>query len=501
MAHARTYRVRALALAFVAVAGLLGAGCGADDDGSSAGTTTTSTPSGGGGGVDAGSGSVDQSGEKPTADWPMFGHDLANTRFNPVEDTLSADDVDRLAERWKVTGAAVTSTPAVVDGVVYVGDWDGNLQAYEADTGKAVWTSHLQDGMLTPSPAVTDDTVYIAGDKGMVFAADRRTGKKKWGTDIESTPFDRIWSSPVVVDDLVIIGSASYQVFVKGSPPFQGSVVGLDAKTGKERWRAKVCTGSCAGLSVWSSAAVDTDLEMAFIGTGQAYNKPADPKSDSLIAIDYTTGEIVWHQQYTKDDSYTLATNAGPDFDIGAAPNLFEADGRKLVGAGDKGGSYRAFDRETGKVAWVRPLVAGTVLGGVEETTAYADGVIYAIGNTQVAGGRSIAVPIKATAFAIDAATGKIKWRTDLDSGGFGGVSIANGLMLFTTHEGNLRIMRAEDGKLLRSIMLGDGSASGPVVSDGTVYVGFGWDWVSQARGGLTALHVPGAAAAGDDRG
>ena len=141
------------------------------------------------------------------------------------------------------------------------------------------------------------------------------------------------------------------------------------------------------------------------------------------------------------------------------------------------------------------------MLGGVEETTAYADGVIYAIGNTQVAGGRSIAVPIKATAFAIDAATGKIKWRTDLDSGGFGGVSIANGLMLFTTHEGNLRIMRAEDGKLLRSIMLGDGSASGPVVSDGTVYVGFGWDWVSQARGGLTALHVPGAAAAGDDRG
>ena len=133
---------------------------------------------------------------------------------------------------------------------------------------------------------------------------------------------------------------------------------------------------------MWSSAAVDTDLEMAFIGTGQAYNKPADPKSDSLVAIDYTTGEIVWHQQYTKGDSYTLATGAGPDFDIGAAPNLFEADGRKLVGVGDKGGSYRAFDRETGKVAWVRPLVAGTALGGVEETTAYADGVIYAVGNT-----------------------------------------------------------------------------------------------------------------------
>ena len=78
----------------------------------------------------------------------MFGPDLDNTRFNPVEDMLAADNVDQLAERWKITGAAVTSTPAVVDGVVYVADWDGNLQAYEADTGRTVWTSHLQDGSL-----------------------------------------------------------------------------------------------------------------------------------------------------------------------------------------------------------------------------------------------------------------------------------------------------------------------------------------------------------------
>ena len=40
--------------------------------------------------------------------------------------------------------------------------------------------------------------------------------------------------------------------------------------------------------------------------------------------------------------------------------------------------------------------------------------------------------------------------------------------------------------------MLGDGSASGPVVSDGTVYVGFGWDWISTPRGSLLALRAPG---------
>jgi len=470
----RTGHWRVAALATVALL-VVATGCSGDDGATGSGSTTTAPA--------------------PAAepeDWPTFGHDHANTRTT-AGSGLTEEDAAALEMAWSHDGAAVTSTPAVVDGVVYAGDWDGNLLAVDADTGEPVWSSPMEAGALSPSAAVTDDSVFLAGDGGVVVAADRATGERRWATDIEDTPNARIWSSPVVVDDLVIIGSASFQVFAAAAPPFRGSVVGLDAATGEERWRASVCDDPCTGVSVWSSAAVDEELGLAFIGTGQSYSVPAGPMSDSLVAIDYETGEIVWHQQYTAGDAWTLATGAGSDFDIGAAPNLFEVDGRALVGVGDKGGSYRVFDRATGEEEWVALLVAGTVLGGVEHTSAYDDGTIYVVGNTGVsATDRSIAVPTTATAFALDAASGDILWSTDLDTGGFGGVSIAGDLMLFTTHEGSLRILATDDGEELAALPIGESSASGPVVSGDTVYVGTGWDWVSTPRGSLLALRPEG---------
>jgi polyvinyl alcohol dehydrogenase (cytochrome) len=458
-------------LTIVALVALVAACSSGDDDDASPTTvaTTTTTTS--------------------AAAWTMFGRDHANTRHSVGESTLSAANVARIEERWRWDGAAVTSTPAVVDGIVYVATWDGELLALDADDGGEVWTSALQDGMLSPSPFVSDDSIYIAGDGGKVFGVDRATGEKRWETDIETTPFDRVWSSPVLVDDVVIVGSASYQVFVEGQPVFRGSVVGLDAATGDERWRASVCDDPCNGVSVWSSAAVDPELGLAFIGTGQSYSGVAGPMSDSVVAIDYLTGEIRWHHQYTAGDEYSVASMAGPDHDVGAAPNLFEIDGRPVVGAGDKGGTYKVFDRATGDVIWERNVVGGSPLGGIEETTAYADGIVYLLANTSIeATSRADAVPASAIAFALDAATGDIVWQTDIDEGGFGGVSIANDLMLFTTHEGTLHVLDIADGTEVHRTSVGERSASGPVVIDGVLYVGNGWDWASVPRGGLVAL-------------
>ena len=97
-------------------------------------------------------------------------------------------------------------------------------------------------------------------------------------------------------------------------------------------------------------------------------------------------------------------------------------------------------------------------------------------------------MPATATAFALDAADGTVLWQTQLDAGGFGGVSVANGLMLFTTHEGTLHILDTSSGAPLFSTKVGDSSASGPVVSDGVVYVGNGWSWGGGTRGGVVAL-------------
>ncbi|NGN62663.1 PQQ-binding-like beta-propeller repeat protein [Streptomyces sp. A7024] len=433
----------------------------------------------------------------PGADWPSFGHDPANTR-HASELVLGPTNVGGVREQWNAPGAAVTSTPAVADGVVYNSDFAGNLAARNAKSGAQVWQTKLLPAQLPGSPTVSGNTVYTAGYGGNVFAVDRATGAKKWGTDIEAAPNDLIWSSPVVAGDTLIIGSASFQVFSPADPPFQGSVVGLDAKTGAVKWRTPVCTGKCDGVSVWSTAAVDTELGLAYIGTGQSYTDTTAPMSDSLVALDYRTGKIAWYHQYTAGDVFGAEHPEGKDADLGAAPNLFTVGGKRLVGCGDKGGTYKVFDARTGKLVWSKELVKGTTLGGIEHTTAYADGTIYAVGNTEMtATSRADARPTAAKLFAVNAADGRIKWQQDLPDGGFGGVAVANGVLYFTTWDGILRAHSAATGRTLLAKYIGTpdgatviekGAAGGPTISGGRIYVGYGWTWGATAPGGLRSF-------------
>jgi polyvinyl alcohol dehydrogenase (cytochrome) len=444
----------------------------------------------------------------------MFGHDYANTRASG-DVSLGVAQLAGLRVAQRVVGAGVTSTPAVANGVVYFSDYDGWLKAIDAKTGAAVWATRLQTTMLTPSPFVASDTVYIAGDASNVYAVDRATGTKKWSTKIESTPSNRIWSSPMVVGDTLVIGAGSYQVFIPAMPVFHGSVVGLAIADGAEKWRLPVCPpDQCGGgVSVWSSVAIDTTLKLAYIGTGQAYYAPAGPYSDSLIAIKYETGERVWAQQITANDVYNI--NSGDythDRDVGASPNLFEASvggtTRQLVGVGDKGGHYTAFDRGTGERIWQRVTDSrtppGSPIGGIMGAPAVANGRIFLTNNTSTMGtGRFDARPGTCTAMALDAATGDVVWSTPMPAGSFSGNAIVNGLMYFVTYDGALRVLDASTGALLKSIAVGtdmagyvgdptdgfpNGSTSGPVVAGGRIYAGYGWTWGATITGGLAIL-------------
>jgi outer membrane protein assembly factor BamB len=64
-------------------------------------------------------------------------------------------------------------------------------------------------------------------------------------------------------------------------------------------------------------------------------------------------------------------------------------------------------------------------------------------------------------------------------------------MMLFTTYEGTLHVLDTSDGSVLLEKRVGERSASGPVVIDGTIYVGNGWDWATNPRGGIVALSLP----------
>jgi outer membrane protein assembly factor BamB len=126
-------------------------------------------------------------------DWPMFGHDFANTRASR-DVTIASQHLPSLRLAQRIAGAGVASTPAVVDGAVYYSDFAGWLKAADAISGAEIWSTRLQTTMLSPSPFVAADTVYIAGDNSFVYAVNRQTGAVRWSSKIETSPNNRIWS-------------------------------------------------------------------------------------------------------------------------------------------------------------------------------------------------------------------------------------------------------------------------------------------------------------------
>lgn len=423
------------------------------------------------------------------SEWSFFGHDLHNTRSNTVETAIDRDSVADLQLLWEHTGVETTSTPAVVDGVVYFADWDGRVLARSVEDGAEVWTSDVSDTSISASLAVTDDHVFVGDQAGTFYALDRQTGVVDWSTPLDDHPDADILSSAVPVDDILIVGVASAElVQQKDDYTFRGSIVALAQEDGAERWRVYVTQDdetSGAGVSVWSSAAIDTDRKLMFIGTGQTYEEPASPMADAVVAIDYELGTVKWFRQFTEDDIYTalMPIPQGPDADIGAAPNLFTMRGRDVVGVGDKGGVYAVLDRETGEDIWVTTLGPGTHLGGVMTAAAYHAGRIFVTQNNWPAGfdPDHLFFPIfedpenTSDLIALDANNGNILWRVPVASPTLGGILYSNGVV-YTTHSlGLLRAYDASNGTVLWEDQAGPRAAAGQSISDGRLFVTHGF--------------------------
>jgi polyvinyl alcohol dehydrogenase (cytochrome) len=443
-------------------------------------------------------GTTDDAARPASPDWPFYGHDEDNSRANSEERTITRSSVAALEAKWSFSEAAVTSTPSVYRGAVYFGDWNSVLHAVDAKTGESLWATPVQPAappnQINDTPYVTDDAIYIGAHTALLSAVKRSSGEVLWQATIDDQALLMLWSSPIVIDDLLLIGVGSYQVFLPTTPPFRGCVVGVDVHSGAVRWKTYLTEGS--GVSVWSSAAIDRGRKLAFIGTGQEYAQGiSSPQSDALVAIRYETGELVWAQQFTAGDRFQVGSANGPDFDVGASPNLFEAGGRALVGVGDKGGRYFALDRDTGTEVWHTLLTPGGSNGGVMASTAYANGVIYVASNNGNTGGAAGigGGPGEATIFALDAANGAIRWQVKVNPGTFGGLAVANGILFVPTLAGEARAYDTDNGNLLWAGRVGESMGGGISVAGGMVFAGHGWGWVPSAtvRGGLVAFGLP----------
>lgn len=444
-------------------------------------------------------------------DWPMYGHDLANTQSAADTGPLTASLASLApATRFRVGGGA-TSTPLVVDGVIYFGAWDGFFYAMQRDNGELLWKVQLGSQYIRSTPWVGDERIYVAADTKL-FGLARSDGEVLFETTLSEHPQAFIESSPKVADGVVVIGVAGFELnLVKDDYTFEGSVVGLDAEGGGILWRVPVtgvADGPCmggSGVSVWSSAAIDRKLGLAYIGTGQTYEAPASTCNDSLLAIHYKAnhkGErLAWKATYTKDDVYVATEGGlnGLDHDIGAAPNLFLAGAVEAVGAGDKGGTYRAFDRATGEPLWRADLMTSgfAQLGGVMTTAAVADGTVFVSSNSWNLFGfittGEHAEEDTATMYALNTEDGEVLWSEPLDAPVFGTFAVAGDVLFHPTIRGDVYARDVATGEQLWKASVGAPIGSGVSVTADGLYVSAGFSLGTDGGQSHVTMFQPGA--------
>ena len=166
------------------------------------------------------------------------------------------------------------SSPAVANGIVYVGSGDGNVYAINAQSGQRVWAFHTGN-VVHASPAVADGTVYVGSWDTYFYALDAASGKMKWrfktGEDSVISNQTGIQSSAAVANGVVYFGCRDSKLYA------------LDAQSGTQKW-----SFDNKGSWVVSSPAIHN---------GVVYFVTSD--SRMLHALDATTGQPVFSLQMT----------------------------------------------------------------------------------------------------------------------------------------------------------------------------------------------------------
>jgi polyvinyl alcohol dehydrogenase (cytochrome) len=412
--------------------------------------------------------------------WAVYGHDLANTRFNRQERRIKRRSVARLTESWKIDGlVGVSGTPVVSGGVAYFGDWLGMVRAVDAKTGTELWHTQI-GGIVVGAPAVAGGAVY-ASSGTTLRRLDRKTGVIEWSTVTNPSPFGQINASPIVADGLVFQGVASFELTIaKADYGFRGTIGAYDAETGAEVWRFYTTSDdatSGAGVGIWSTPAIDRRRGLLYVGTGNTYEEPSAPLGDSILAIDYETGALRWATQFTHPDVFSAGHPGGKDADVGASPNLWRSKGRALVGAGDKAGVYHALDRDTGELVWEGPLTPGGLFGGEIGSAAYVDRKIIAVSNDGPNG--------VTKAFALDPGSGTLLWESEpLPGRIFAPVGAVRGVVFIGTDAGTMAALDTRTGERLWSYTAPARVGCGPSIVRGRVLWGYGFTLFGPAGDG-----------------
>ena len=317
-------------------------------------------------------------------DWPAYGGGSAGIRYSPLKQ-INTSNVSRLAVAWTwntADGRGDTQTqPIMVDGVLFGVTPRHKIIALNAANGQLLWT--FDSGITGRGPnrgvvywAEGDDRRIFASVQSFIYALDSRTGKviESFGQDgridvredlgREPSKVSVVLTSPgIIYKDLLIIGGR----YPEALPAAPGNVRAYDVRTGKLRWSfhtiphpgefgyetwPKDAWTYSGAANNWAGMALDQQRGIVYVPTGSAASDfyGADRLGDNLfantlLALNASTGERIWHFQGVRHDMW--------DRDFPSPPALvsIRRDGKQVdaVAQTTKQGWLYLFDRASGQ--------------------------------------------------------------------------------------------------------------------------------------------------------
>ena len=477
--------------------------------------------------------------------WNGWGRDLENSRYQP-QPGITPEDVPHLKIKWAWThpGPMATGQPTIIGNRLFVTTEMGQLYSLDAQTGCTYWTMHAGAGLRgaisvgpLPNGSKAKFAVYFGDQKSNVAAVDAENGQVLWKTKVEDHSLSRITGSPVLYRSRLYVPVSSIEETTGRDAKYQcckfrGSLVALDAYSGKILWKAftvqeepkpfkKNSAGTQmfgpAGGAVWSAPTIDLKRKLIYVATGNSYTDVPTGHSDAIMAFDLDTGRLRWVNQVTPKDNFLVGCrqpgvgncpeDAGPDYDFGSSPILHTLPGgRQVILAGQKSAVIYALDPDHGgKTLWQRRLGAGGALGGIEWGFAADEQNVY-VPVADVSGPER-----KPGISALRCSTGEVLWHVPAPAAkcSWGTVRCNNsqsaaatsipGVVFSGTTDGHLRAYSTKDGQIIwdydtaQPVATVNGGQTkggavdggGPTIANGVLYSNSGYGRIVGQPGNL----------------
>ena len=275
------------------------------------------------------------------SDWLMVSRTFDEQRFSPL-DQINKNNVGQLRMAWArgLPNGTQESTPIVYRGVMYLYVPGAGIEAVDATNGDLIWEYQRDYPKgVTPTAArnkslgIYKDMIYFAAPDGYLVALDTKTGKVRWETKVDNG--GQTAGGLLVADGKVISNRTCEQN--KRENCF---IAAHDAETGKEIWKFYVTAAPGEpGGDTWADMPVDERAAGPWglpgsydpkrkvlywgVANPNAYTRltrhgradaislsaPADLYSNSTVALDVTTGKLVWYYQELPGDDWDADHN------------------------------------------------------------------------------------------------------------------------------------------------------------------------------------------------